>query len=98
MRLKQGLIKMPPGADVVEFFRRDGSPPAPVAGPAPPVPRKEPTLGDLRDRYLETHARGTLEARTVEGIRRHFGHLVRILGEGFKVLEMTFAELQFYVD
>ena len=27
-RLRQGLVEMPPGADVVEFFRHNGSPPA----------------------------------------------------------------------
>ncbi len=56
MRLKQGLLQMPPGVDVVEFFRHDGAPPA---RPAPS--RSEPTLAHLRNRYLETHANGTLE-------------------------------------
>ena len=38
------------------------------------------TLGSLRDRYLETHGNGTLEERTLDGIRLHFKHLVPIAG------------------
>jgi integrase len=95
MRLKQGLIEIPAGGDVVAFFRHDGTiPAAPAAGP----PRSEPTLGDLRDRYLETHANGTLEVHTLRGIRRHFRHLARLLGEGFPIRELSLGDLQGYVD
>jgi hypothetical protein len=73
MRLKQGLISLPAGAGIVDFVRHDGNPPprAPEAGPGAPK-LTEPTLGDLRDRYLETHGNGSLEAPTLKGIRRHF--------------------------
>ena len=48
MRLKQGLIELPPGVDIVEFVQHDGKPPA----PATPVSasRKTLTLATLRDR------------------------------------------------
>src|SRR4051812_8508437 len=55
MRLKQGLIEMPPGCDAVAFFRHDGAPPSAPA-PMPSAPASAPTLADLRDRYLDTHA------------------------------------------
>src|SRR5260370_20392958 len=55
MRLAQGLLALPAGADIVTFVRCDGS--IPVAASAT---RDAPTLGSLRDRYLETH-QGSLE-------------------------------------
>ena len=97
MRLKQGLIEIPPGGDVVGFFKHDGAPPAvPALGSS--ALRPEPTLADLRDRYLDTHANGTLELHTVRGIRRHFGHLARLLGESFPIRKLSLADLQGYVD
>jgi hypothetical protein len=56
IRLSQGFLTLPADADIVTFVRRDGS--IPVAAL---VPRDAPTLGSLRDRYLETHV-GSLEA------------------------------------
>jgi integrase len=97
MRLGQGLLTLPPGGDIVAFVRHDGLIPADQG--AMPVPtRSEPTLADLRDRYLETHGNGTLEAHTRRGIRRHFRHLTRLLGEGFPVRKLSLADLQSYVD
>src|SRR5262245_47313253 len=67
MRLKQGLIELPAGADIREFVRRDGKP-----GPKPraAVPATPLTLAEFRDRYLSTH-RESLEDRTVDGIELH---------------------------
>jgi len=92
MRLAQGLLALPAGADIVTFVRCDGS--IPVSATAT---RDAPTLGSLRDRYLETHE-DSLEAHTLRGIRRHFRHLARLLGEGFPICELSLAELQGYVD
>ena len=92
MRLKQGLIRLPAGSDIVAFVRpeaTDDGPPEP-----PPADRHEPTLADLRDRYLETHGNGSVEFHTHRGIRRHFRHLVAHLGEGFPVRRLSLADLQ----
>jgi hypothetical protein len=97
MRLKQGLIEMSPGVDVVAFFQHGGAPPA-VPAPGPSTPRPEPTLANLRDRYFDTHPNGTLELHTVCGLRRHFGHLARLLGESFPIRKLLLADLQGYVD
>jgi len=94
MRLDQGLITLPPGADIVTFVRHDGNLPA-SGGEAK---QDKPTLGSLRDRYLATHGNGTLEAHTLRGINRHFKHLARELGEGFPIRDLTMADLQGYVD
>ena len=99
MRLKQGLIAIPHGADPIDFFRYDGAAPvtetpSPDSNPAEPAP----TLGDLRDRYLETHGNGSLEVHTLKGLRRHFGHLARLFGDDFPIRGLTLADLQGYVD
>src|SRR5262249_41965806 len=54
MRLKQGLIELPPGVGIAEFIQHDGKQPA----PATPVSasRKTLTLVTLRDRFLATRA------------------------------------------
>lgn len=93
MRLDEGTLELPPGVDVVAFVRADGNPPRADA----PAPRAEPTLGQLRDRYLETHE-GSLEASTLRGIRKHFKILARHLGEGFHVRKLALADLQGYVN
>src|SRR5262249_13385870 len=65
MRLRQRLIELPPGVDIVAFVQHDGRPPTGVSDLAP-TPRAL-TLADFRDRYLSSH-RESLEDRTVDGI------------------------------
>ncbi|SIO11507.1 Site-specific recombinase XerD [Singulisphaera sp. GP187] len=96
MRLDQGLLTLPPGVDIVEFVRHDGT--IPVTNGEPVVARNAPTLASLRDRYLETHGNGSLEHHTLRGINRHFKHLVRLLGDGFPIRELSLGDLQGYVD
>jgi hypothetical protein len=86
---------LPAGADIVSFVRNDGSIPSPVSA----VPtRSGSTLDDLRDRDVETHVTGTLEAHTLRGINRHFRHLVRALGERFPIGKLELSDLQGSVD
>ena len=71
MRLKQGLIRLPDGVDIVTFMRFDGSPPV-----APPDSgSQKTTLAVLRDRDLATHA-GSLESNALYIARIHFQHLI----------------------
>jgi hypothetical protein len=84
MRLKQRLIELPPGVDIVEFVPFDGKPPADVREAS--AESRELTLTDFRDRYLATH-RDSLEDRTIEGIGLHFKHLTAALSERFPIRE-----------
>ncbi|MDG3004756.1 tyrosine-type recombinase/integrase [Paludisphaera mucosa] len=90
MRLRQGLIEVPPGEDVVEFLLRDGR-------AAPPREPESPALVAFRDRSLETH-RASLEPRTVSGIELHFKHIASRLGDAFQIRKLGLADLQGYVD
>jgi integrase len=56
------------------------------------------TLGDLRDRYLQTHANGTLEPKTIVMAKIHFRHLFRHLEERSPALKLTPDLLQQYVQ
>ena len=90
MRLQQRLAVIPPGMSVLDYVQFDGRvEQAPVA--------EKITLGLLRDRYLATHER-SLEQTTVSGIRLHFKHLAKALGEQFPIAELSLADLQGYVD
>jgi integrase len=94
MRLKQGLLAMPPGVDIREFVQRDGKPdPRPdVAALVEPL-----TLVEFRDRYLAAN-RHSQERRSIEGIESHFKHLAAALGERFPIRELKLADLQGYID
>jgi integrase len=98
MRLKQGLVAIPPGCDIETFIEHDGKPPGLDAGREFPLERPERTLADLRDAYLGTHSNGTLEHHTLRGIKRHFRHLGRHFGDAFPIRELSLADLQGYVD
>src|ERR1700674_698138 len=63
MRLKQRLVVLPEGTDIVTFIEHDGKPPD--AGPTlANAPRQVITIGLLRDRYLAIHGNGTIGANT----------------------------------
>ncbi|WP_165253243.1 hypothetical protein [Paludisphaera soli] len=92
MRLRQRLVEIPEGVDVLAFMRHDGSPPT-VAHPR----AGRPTLANLRDRYVDAHV-SILELETLRGIRRHFAHLVRLLDAERTLQSLVAADLQRYVD
>ncbi len=91
MRLKQKLVTLPLGCDVVTFVQHDGRP------PEHPAQISELTLVGLRDLYFKSQ-QGKLEETTLDGIRIHFEHLIRILGPDRAVPHTTRADLQGYID
>jgi integrase len=94
MRIEQRLLAVPAGVDIVAFIRGGGKVPEEGA----PTERAEFTLGQLRDRYLETHGNGSLEKTSLDGIRLHFKHLVATLGERHPIRALSLADLQRHVD
>jgi integrase len=62
MRLKQKLLSLPDDCDIVTFLQHDGDPPE-VSPKRPDSPRKDVTIAHLRDRWVETYANGTIEAK-----------------------------------
>jgi integrase len=97
MRLKQKLLVLPEGTDIVTFIQHDGNPPD--AGPTlPSAPRQAITLSHLKDRYLSTHANGTIEANTLDTCRLHLNHFCRFFGNALPLTELTLTKLQEYVN
>jgi hypothetical protein len=96
MRLKQKLITLPPGTDIVAFVQHDGAPPA--APSAPDVTRRGVSLARLKDAYLTTHGNGTLETSSLATCRIHLSHLCRVLGDAFPLAELTLADVQGYIN
>jgi integrase len=92
MRLKQHLLDLPAGCDIVNFLQHDGKPPA--EPPAPPTPL--PTLADLREKYLKLHAE-VLDPRTIADMRGHWKHLARLLREDTPADTLSLGTLQDYV-
>jgi hypothetical protein len=92
MRLKQHLLDLPPGCDIVTFVEWDGKPPGVL-----PLPVRELTLSELRKVYFKSQD-GKLEKTTLHGIHQHFNHLVRILGENCHIPSLSRADLHKYVD
>ena len=97
MRLKQRLVLLPEGTDIVTFIEYDGKPPD--AGPKlAAAPRQVITVGLLRDRYLSTHANGIIEANSLDTCKLHLGHFCRVLGDGSPSENCRSARLQEYVN
>ena len=94
MRLKQRLIELPAGVDIVSFVEQDGK----AAQAAKTANRRvSATLGTLRDRFVATHS-GAHESKSLYTTGIHFKHLVSTLGEEFPLSELTHAALQRHIE
>jgi integrase len=97
MRLKQRLIVLPEGTDIVSFVEHDGSPPN-IGPKLPDAPRQAVTLGHLKAQYLTTYANGTIEANSLETCKLHLNHFIRVFGEAIPLKELSLAKMQEYVN
>ena len=95
MRVKQGLLHIPAGMDVVAFVQCDGKPPDSYQ---PPAPQQVSSFAELRDAYLRTHGNGTIEQNTLDTCKLHLSHFVASLGEKFPIASLTHADLQRHID
>lgn len=100
LRIRQRLIELPPGADIVEFIQYDGNPAKLGETGDAAVTKtvtKSATLRLLRDRFLAAHA-GSHEKNTLGTARIHFKHLTTTLGEAFLLSDLAQADLQRHID
>lgn len=92
--LKRNLVSVPVGCSIEDFLFYQGKPPqhATDAGK-----KAELTLGELQAAYFKSQER-KLEQTTLDGIRLHFDHLTRLLGDKRLVPTLSRGDLQGYVD
>ncbi len=95
MRLKQRLVQMPDGIDIVTFVEQDGSP---VTNAGTPISRAAITLAEARDRYIETLSAGAVEANSLATTTMHIGHFVRTFGGQIPFAELTQLSLQRHIN
>ena len=92
MLIGQRALHVPDGADVVAFVKNGGK--VEDARPAPaPL-----TLEQLKQKYLDTHGQGAMEANSLATVRMHLGHFESTLGARFAIRGLTLADLQRHVN
>jgi integrase len=95
LRIDQGLLSVPLHDDIVGFLRRDGQP---ALADRPPPTAPAIALGELRERYLETHGNGAIEPSTLKTARTHLGHVVVTLGADFPLAGLEASHLQRHIN
>jgi integrase len=101
MLLDQKVLKVPEGMEVLSFIVGNGQVDRPSARPAEDTvgtPPKEVTLGELKDRYLQTHAAGAMETNSLATVDMHLRHFLKTFGVNFPVHALTLAKLQEHVN
>ncbi len=93
MRVRQRLLDVPAGMDIVAFIEHDGKPPAATKA----APKSTP-FSELRDAYLGTVGHGALEDNTLYTAKIHLQHLATTLGTNFPMDTLTLAQLQRHID
>src|SRR4051812_26020495 len=93
MRLKQGLIHLPVGMSIEDFMQCDGNVKKPEEAKATPI-----TFTRFKDKYLETHGHGAMEANSLQTVAMHLGHFKRTLGADFPMQELQMSDLQEHIN
>jgi integrase len=95
LRIKQGFVHLPPGISITEFVEKDGQVKSPEKAATAPHTL---TLAQIKDRYLDTHGNGAMEANSLKTTAMHLNHFCRTLGNGFLAQKLALADLQRHVN
>jgi hypothetical protein len=93
LRIKQGLVQVPPGVPIEDFVQHDGQIAKPERVASAPV-----SFAQFRQRYLDTHRNGAMEANSLATVETHLDHLGRTLGDGFPMNSLSLGDLQRHID
>jgi hypothetical protein len=94
MLIGQGALDVPDGGDVVAFVRSGGK----TAEPPTAAPPTAVTFADFKQRDLDTHRDGAMEANSFKTAAMHLAHFERTLGERFALQQLALADLQRHVN
>ncbi len=89
LRIRQGLIDVPPGIPITDFIMRDGKQ-QPVAASA--------TFEQLRAGYIAARSNGSLEANTLATVQLHLSHIEGTLGKRFLLSGLSHQHLQDHIN
>jgi integrase len=92
--LKQRVLTVPSGMDIVSFLRHDGKPPDITSASGEP----EITFAQIRDGYLKIIGNGAVEKNTLYTSKIHLAHIGSTLGERFLIVSLAHADLQRHVS
>jgi integrase len=101
MLLNQKMLKLPDGVDVLAFVVGNGqvAPASTKSAEEPNVaPLADITLKELKDRYLQAHSAGAMEANSLDTVALHLRHFVRTFGVNFALRALTLGKLQEHVN
>jgi len=93
MRIRQRMLAVPRGVSISDFILHDGNPPV---DPAIAV-RKDTTLHQLSEGYLNTVSNGAIEANTLTTAKIHLAHIDKSFGENFILAGLTLGKLQEHI-
>lgn len=93
MRIRQRLLEVPAGMDIITFIEHDGKPPAVVVEKP-----KSALFSEFRQRYIDTFSNGAIETNTLYTAKIHLNHLAETLGDKFALDQLAHADLQRHID
>jgi len=95
MRLRQNLMTLPDGMDIVTFIQHDGKPPSEV--PTASAKREMP-FTEFRESFIRTFSNGAIEANTLSTATIHLQHVATTLGDRFPIGRLAHLDLQKHID
>jgi integrase len=90
--IERGRLTVPEGVALEDFVAAGGKAPAVAVRP------ETVTARQLIDRYLATHANGTVEENSLGTARSHLNQFAGTVGERFRVQGLTLLDLQGHVE
>jgi len=90
--IERGRLTVPEGISLEDFVAAGGKIPLLSSRP------ETVTAKQLFDKYLQTHANGTVEKNSLGTSRTHFNQFTKSVGERFRIQTLTLLTLQEHVD
>jgi hypothetical protein len=91
--IRHGRLEVPRGIAITDFILHDGKPPVDRAIAV----RKDTTLRQLREGYLNAVSNGAIETNTLTTAKIHLTHIEKSVGKNFILAGLTLGKLQEHI-
>lgn len=95
MRVRQQLMTVPVGIDILTFLKHDGNP---LAVHTPASSNASCTIAQVCEAYLRTMGNGALESNTLYTIKIQLAHMEKTLGKQCSLQSLELSQLQEHVE